>query len=205
MFASNMKVSELLEAVRNSTDISIDVTDGEMLVWLNAMEQMLYSELIKEQHLTEIDGAAPDDIITFDSLARDEGEADIEERDIVVVAADNTELDRISGGVGVIWHSNERPSWYPVKTGIQLCLKYVPDTVYVAHVVRPEPYTVAAKETDDVRMVAEFVPMYLARLRGEMYKLANEQGLSAQWIGEYNTELENFKVWNASHDAHFGG
>jgi hypothetical protein len=38
-----------------------------------------------------------------------------------------------------------------------------------------------------------------------MYKIANEDGLSAKWLSEYNVQLENFKVWAAERMTRYGG
>lgn len=50
----------------------------------------------------------------------------------------------------------------------------------------------------------EFTELVRCKLRGEAYKLINDDALAAKWIGEYNTLLENFKVYIASHGSMYG-
>jgi hypothetical protein len=51
---------------------------------------------------------------------------------------------------------------------------------------------------------AEFIELAKAKLRGESYKYANEDGLAAKWLNDYNALLETFKVWVQSKSANFG-
>ena len=46
--------------------------------------------------------------------------------------------------------------------------------------------------------------MLLSRLRGEIYKVSNEDALAAKWLADYNAELETFKVWAAQHGEVYG-
>lgn len=57
---------------------------------------------------------------------------------------------------------------------------------------------------DAVPLPYEFVELVRCKLRGEAYKLINDDALAAKWIGEYNTLLENFKVYIASHGSMYG-
>ena len=50
----------------------------------------------------------------------------------------------------------------------------------------------------------ELIDLAKAKLRGEAYKLANEDGLAAKWLNDYNVLLETFKVWIQSKAPAFG-
>ena len=50
----------------------------------------------------------------------------------------------------------------------------------------------------------EFIDLVKAKLRGEAYKLANEDNHAAKWLNDYNTLLETFKAWIADKSANFG-
>lgn len=68
-------------------------------------------------------------------------------------------------------------------------------------------YTFAAEQTEDERTVPlpyEFTELVRCKLRGEAYKLINDDALAAKWIGEYNTLLENFKVYISTHGSMYG-
>ena len=47
MFRSGMTVAELFAVLRDDVDISIGIGDELLFVWLNAVQNMLYSELIR--------------------------------------------------------------------------------------------------------------------------------------------------------------
>lgn len=197
MFKSGMTAAELFALLREDVDIALSVGEDFLLTWLTALQQMLYSELILEQRFTEIEDSG--DAILFTELAHADDEAVPEARDIVAVFADGVEAQRVSGGVGRILHG-ERPAWYDGGSGICMMLPSKPETVRVAHVVRPA----AAGLDSDLLVPPEFIPMVMSRLRGEMYRIANEDGLASKWLMDYNTELETFKVWCASHGRKYG-
>lgn len=204
MFQSTITAKELLDLARNGADISIDVSDDEMLLWLNSIEQQLYSEIIGEERLVSVTVSTQDSVIGYASLVPGEGEDDIAPRDILCVACGTTELDKVSAGAGRIWHTSERPSWWADSDGIHIHLSDEEGTVQIAYVVRPYPYTVSDISTEYVRMVPEYIPMLVARLRGELYRNANEDALGAKWLSDFNQQLESFKVWADRHLRHFG-
>ena len=201
MYNSNITVRQLYSMLLEDVDIAVSVNTDLFCLWLDSLQQMLYSEIIRHQRYTSIEGDG--DAILFSSLAHADDEAVPEARDIVAVFADNAEAQRVSGGIGRILHG-ERPAWYDGGSGICLLLPYSVDRMQVAHIVRPAAVTSDKMDTDCVRVPSEFVPMVLARMRGEMYKVANEDMLSAKWLSDYNTELETFKVWAVNHNKMYG-
>lgn len=201
MYNSSYTAREVLEILRGDVDISLDISDAQILMWLTSIEQMLYAEIICEQRFTRIpyDGA----IVKYAILNRGAGETIPEARDIVAVFADQSELQRVSGGVGAILHG-DRGAWYDTGEEMQLKFPVAPREILVAHAVRPERFSEETASGATVHVPAEFVPMILARLRGEMYKLCNEDNLAAKWLMDYNTEIENFKIWAARHGRKYG-
>lgn len=201
MYNSGMTAAHLFSILREDVDIALSVGDGLCVLWLNAVQQMLYSEIVREQRVTVLEGEG--DAVRYSSLAHSDEEDFPSARDIVGVFADGAEAQRVSGGIGRILHG-ERPAWYDGGAAICLMLPDKPETVEIAHVVRPALITEETADEAEVMVPPEFIPMVLARLRGEMYKVANEDGLAAKWLADYNTELETFKVWAASHGKHYG-
>lgn len=197
MYKSGMTAQKLFEILRGDVDISIAIDDNLLLLWLNALQQMLYSEIVREQRVSSIFGEG--DAVPYSQLARAEDESMPEARDIIGVFADNVEAQRVSGGIGRILHG-ERPAWYDGGSAICMMLPVPAREVQVAHVVRPATATI----TDEVCVPPEFLPMVLSRLRGEVYRVSNEDGLASKWLADFNVELETFKVWCASHREKYG-
>ena len=197
MYKSGMTAQKLFEILRGDVDISIAIDDNLLLLWLNALQQMLYSEIVREQRVSSVFGEG--DAVPYTQLARAEDESMPEARDIVGVFADNVEAQRVSGGIGRILHG-ERPAWYDGGSAICMMLPVPAREVQIAHVVRP----LAATVDSEVCVPPEFLPMVLSRLRGEVYRVANEDGLASKWLLDYNTELETFKVWCGTHREKYG-
>ena len=49
MFDSGIKASDLIAQIKDEADIAIPISDENYISWLNALEQLLYSEIIQEQ------------------------------------------------------------------------------------------------------------------------------------------------------------
>ena len=56
----------------------------------------------------------------------------------------------------------------------------------------------------DIPLPVEFIELAKCKLRGEGYKLMNDDGQAAKWLNEYNMLLENFKAYIYSHGSRFG-
>lgn len=83
------------------------------------------------------------------------------------------------------------------------------DTLRVVYVIRPKlieitTNTPSIADTFTVRLPLEFIDMAKAKLRGEAYKLANEDVLAAKWLNDYNVLLESFKAWVQTKEPRFG-
>ena len=50
MFHSGIKAAKLIEDVKNEVDVALPIENRLYTQWINAAEQMLYTEIIKEQH-----------------------------------------------------------------------------------------------------------------------------------------------------------
>lgn len=201
MFKSGMMAATLISVVREDVDISVSVSDDMCIVWLNALHQMLYSDIIREQRMTVLDGKG--DAVLYTELAHSDNESIPEGRDITAVFADGIEAQRVTGGIGVILHG-DRAAWYDGGSAICMLLPQEAHCVQIAHIVRPSDITADNQTIAEVCVPPEFIPMVMARIRGEMYKLVNEDGLAAKWLSDYNTELETFKVWAAAHTKCYG-
>ena len=59
-------------------------------------------------------------------------------------------------------------------------------------------------DNSNVMVPLEFIDLVKAKLRGEAYKLANEDDIAAKWLNDYNILLETFKAWISEKSSNFG-
>ena len=80
----------------------------------------------------------------------------------------------------------------------------IPDEIELIYHVRPKLKTPENMGELDVMLPAEFMPMVLAYMRSEMYKLAVNVTSAAQWANEYNSWLATFTQWITERNNYFG-
>lgn len=199
MFDSGLSASALIEQIKNEADIAIPIADECYISWLNALEQLLYTELIKEQGKIELDGANGP-VIGIDTLDIPNGENAMRFEDIHAVYADKTQLIKSTVASGVIFPD----TYYKIGNDIGINLKKAPEKVKIIYFVKPELKTTGNIDTKNVMVPAEFIDLVKAKLRGEAYKAANEGELAALWINDYNVLLETFKAWLSEKRPEFG-
>lgn len=203
MFDSGVTVSELIESINAEADISYDIPDESYILWLNSLEQLLYREVIKEQneHLFDIDGAPFSGVLSLVGVNENENEDDIRFEDIHAVYSDDTQLIKSSLASGVLFPD----TYYKISGGVGLNLvNKTPDKIKIIYFVRPAIKKAENKETDNVMLPLEFLDLAKAKLRGEAYKIANEDNLAAKWLNDYNMLVETFKAWIEGKNAKFG-
>ena len=198
MYDSDITAADLISEIKDEIDIAAIIPDSAFIRWLNTVEQTVYTELIREMKLVHIaveydDGDIPSFSLPDISLSGNEDPAIFD--DIIKVYVDGIELDRVSlisgmtfDNLGMYYKNGERVM---VKT-------LVPATeVTVIYVVRPIKKTIINGELpgETVKLPAEWLEIAASRLRGEAYKLANDDNLAAKWLNDYNLYLEQFKVW----------
>lgn len=188
MFNSNIKVSDLINSIREEADIAVPITNDSYIAWLNSLEQMLYSEIIKEQAEFVLD-------ISLENI-KSNGDA-VRYEDIHAVYAKGVQLKESTLASGVILPN----TYYKKENDIAF---FDDKAIKIIYFVRPKLKTVKTMEDDFVMLPPEFIDLAKAKLRGEAYKLANEDGLAAKWLNDYNVLLETFKVWIQSKAPAFG-
>ena len=228
MFDSGISAKTLIESVKEEADIAPSISDSHYVMWLNALEQLLYTEIIREQgqlvfgvsvlnHATEelpVIGIGKNNvlnlydnspIVTIKSLKVPTGEAALRFEDIYAVYAGQIQLIRSSVMSGAVFSD----SYYKIQNNIGLHITGWPNEwakqLKFIYFVRP-----ALKQAEEdlseqnVMLPVEFIDLAAAKLRGEAYKLANEDTLSAKWLNDYNVLLETFKAWMAAKQSEFG-
>ena len=199
MFDSGITASALIEQIKDEADIAIPIPDATYVLWLNALEQLLYTELIQEQGKIELDGVNGS-VIGIDTLNVPNGENAVRFEDIHAIYADETQLIKSTVASGVLFPN----TYYKIQNDVGLNLKNQPEKLKIIYFVRPALKTVDNISTEYVMLPIEFIDLAKAKLRGEAYKVANEDKLAAKWINDYNVLLETFKAWISGKQSEFG-
>ena len=203
MFDSGISVKNLVEELKNTeVDIALEIPNKTYVEWLNSLQQLLYSEIIKEQRKTVITSPFEYPVPTF-ILMTGLGENTPRFEDIYAVYAGNIQLIKSTIASGEIFPN----TFFKLNNDIGYNTKPDPEKLTVIHIVKPALITVTeADEINDVNVMIpiEFIDLVKAKLRGEAYKLANEDNLAAKWLNDYNILLETFKAWITEKSSNFG-
>lgn len=191
MYDCGITAKAFIETVQGEADISAVIPEASWLRWINTVEQFLYAEILAEYVRVEIPYAEE---IPLTSI----GEG-VTYDDIVSVYGDDVELDRagVIAGTAV-----ERPMyWTDYEGNVILRPIDVPSQVFVVYRLRP---TIKKTGAETIQIPVEWLDLLAARMRGEAYKVANEDGLAGKWMNDYNMQLESFKIWAAKRNERYG-
>lgn len=206
MFDSGIPASRLIEDLKNETDTALPIPNSEYVQWLNETEQLVYTEIIKEEHchlfenLTESDGCPTFEFQLSDLTESTNVQAPVLYIDICGIYNNDIQLMRVSSEHERTFFKHSY--WYDYSKD-KVCL-YIPDKkrrgpdTYVYYYIRPPLKTVDASdnvESGNVMLPIEFISLAKAKLRAEAYKVVNEGTYAANWLNEYNYALENLKLW----------
>ena len=294
MFDSGITARQLIDELKGEVDVAIEIPDSSYVSWLNSLEQLLYSEIIKEQKERIVTN--PSEILnefgvdskksvfelkahsslsystkyTSTKVVNVYTEPTVTEGKIVMAnlygsqygvdikgtnANTPIELITASSVLPAFNATNEVINWEFVNDGdSDVTLYIIEETISNADKPRFEdiyaiydgkiqliktsltsgdifPYTyykngndvgisasgngeyrviynvrpkVKTNTESNVMLPIEFIDLAKAKLRGEAYKLANEDALAGKWINDYNVLLENFKAWVDDKTPAFG-
>lgn len=191
MYDCGITAKAFIETVQEEADISAVIPEASWLRWINTVEQFLYAEILAEYVRVEIPYAEEIPLVSI-------GEG-VTYDDIVSVYGDDVELDRagVIAGTAV-----ERPMyWTDYEGNVILRPVDVPSQVFVVYRLRP---TIKETGAETIKIPVEWLDLLAARMRGEAYKVANEDGLAGKWMNDYNMQLESFKIWAAKRNERYG-
>ncbi|MBQ3114864.1 MAG: hypothetical protein IJC06_01905 [Clostridia bacterium] len=202
MFNSGISAKDLVAQLKNEVDVAIPISNASYVSWLNSLEQLLYTELIQEQGKIELDSVSSG-VIGIDTLNVSNDENAVRFEDIHAVYADQTQLIESTVASGVIFPD----TYYKIQNNIGLNLKNQAEKLKIIYFVRPALKTVDTNDnisSENVMLPVEFIDLAKAKLRGEAYKVANEDSIAAKWLNDYNVLLETFKAWISGKQSEFG-
>jgi hypothetical protein len=200
MYHSGVTVGELIVEMQEEVDIAGVVSASAYYRWISSLEALLYSDVLLFDRQASL--AAVDGFLDLSLLTVGEGERTVLFDDVRKVYLDGEELTR-SGRVGAYQFDEEKSIYYPDENGIRVSVygEGGDETYDIIWRVIPAPKT---GDGDEVMLPVEWLDMVMARLRGEAYKVANDDEQAAKWLGDYNTQLTSFREWAAIRGRRYG-
>ena len=195
MFDSGISVNNLITELKDEVDIALEISDATYITWLNSLQQLLYTEVIKEQKKTVL--KPPFEYNKIDMyLISGNNENKPRFEDIHTVYADDIQLIKSTVSSGVIF-----PNTFYKDADDLVFNATVNNNLTVVYFDKP---ALIKDGTENVMLPIEFIELAKSKLRGEAYKLANEDSIAAKWLNDYNVHLETFKAWIADKAPTFG-
>lgn len=199
MFDSGVTAAQLSERLQNEIDIAYPIPSQAFAAWINAVEQLLYTEIIQEQGSIMTTGPFEDGII-LQNLVHSVERDGVRFSDILMVYADGKELKKTTLNnqrffTNVYYFNKDR-----------LFVNTVPQAneIEIIYLIRPKLKTESSLLTDRIMVPPEFLELVMSKIRAEAYKSVNEDAVAAKWMNDYNILLENFKVWMMQKKPNFG-
>ena len=210
MYDSGITAAQLIADLQDEVDIITPIPNRLYVQWLNSLMQLLYEDVIREQYSVSLgnqpglDSALAQIEFDLSECEHDPNADTIRYEDISEVYNGRVQLIR-SGIKGGLY--DQFPNTY-YKKGDKLAI-YGPlnGNYSIIYVARPALIQVDSEDdvgTGNVMLPIEHIDLVKAKLRGEAYKVANEDVLSAKWLNDYNMLLEYLKAWAMSRKAEFG-
>lgn len=201
-YDSGITAAELIAQIKDEADISYPIPDASYVRFYNEIMQALYSDIIDDERAASIE---PDEYGTADlsDIAVANDCSPVAFGDVVKLYVDDVEMLRVGDIGSMVFERNvycdAHDGTITYKT--PLTPTTVPDSITVIYRARP---SLSAAGTDHVCVPYQFLSLVMAYIRGEAYKLANEDALSAKWIGDFNAQLADFKAWCAAKNVRYG-
>ena len=185
IYDSKKTAQALIDEVINEADISLYITIPTYIRWLNALEQSIYGGIVKGTVKETVKG--------------NNGKIPVSKavEDITAIYAGSDALAKISAELLPLM-SND--NFYAISNG-NVLTNYGDADFDVYYTERPTLKTESNYNTETVKLPVEFLELVYCKLRGEAYKLANEDGLAAKWLADYNAQIADFAAW---HEARKG-
>lgn len=205
MYKSGLTAKAFVDALEEEADVSIPIPRAAWYRWLTAVEQFVYTEVLKEYVSAKIRlDDVPVDAIPLSLLPVPPGAAAPVYDDILSVY-DEAGREVAKGGAVSVFEFPEKFLWKTDYNGrLILSGPRELEAITVIYRLRPEIKTEANADALEVALPPEHLDMAAAKMRGEAYKLANEDGIAGKWLADYNQAMENFKVWAIPRNERYG-
>lgn len=180
IYDSKTSAKAVIDDVINEADIALEIPPATYLRWLNELEQNIYGGIVKGTRKEETTGA--DGKITIGGAVED----------ITAIYSGTDALAKVSAELLPLMRNS---NFYAICDG-EVLTDYGDGEFAVYYIDRPALKTSSNYNTETVKVPTEFLELVYSKLRGEAYKLANEDGLAAKWLADYNARLADFAAWH---------
>ena len=196
MYDSSVTAHELVTSVAATVNVACELDREFYLGVLSKLEQLLYAEYICDERL--IFAVCEDGEIDLSVAEVPGGERTPRADDVFSVYFGGIPLRRVRLSEAYLLEPEEGEGGYyrSDEAKISLCLPPEPQNDDIAVFYRAAPrLKIGDGALDPVALPYEFLPLAEAKLRGEAYKLADDDASAAKWLAEYNALLVSFAEW----------
>lgn len=199
MFDSGITSGQIIAQLQDEIDVAYPISVRTMVFWINTVEQLVYSEIIKEQGSLFINDPLAE-TIRLDQIHAGTSRDKIRFTDILMVYADGQELTKTTVNSQRFFEN----TYYFDNGMLKINVDPAPSKLEIIYIIRPKLKTAESIAQDRIMLPLEFLELVMSRVRAEAYKAANEDSIAAKWMNDYNILLENFKTWMAQKQPAFG-
>lgn len=204
MYDSGISANDFINQLADEIDIAVPVPRSVYIDCINTAEQLLYSEMIREQaEQIIVPKTELDSLIDLSALPVAADEDNMQYEDIHCVYIDDRQLIETNLTSGEIFPD----SYCKDKGMLRIHTREKPEKLRLTYFVRPVIRTVGENNTitgGNIHLPVFFMDLIRAKVRGEIYMLVGEYAHAANWLGVYNAQLENFKAYIQMHTPSFG-
>lgn len=196
MYNSGIEISSFINQIESEADIITSISDDFYIKWINIVQQTLYRELIELFGSVTV---ATDSDLELEDITVNEDEAPVEYDDILKIYIGSDEL--VKSSVITAMTIPDKDIFYLDGNVVKIQYSMPYNEVTVIYRVRPK---LVEETTEYISLPYEWIEMLAAKIRGELYKIANDDNMAAKWLADYNTQLESFKLWIAKRNIRYG-
>jgi hypothetical protein len=201
MYHSGVTVADAIAMLSNEVDIVGDIPASSYLRWVSALEQLIYSDLIADERSATL-SVSPEYTLGLNSVSTVQGEKKPTFDDVRKVYRDGEELTRV--GLATAHQFGDEKAVYFKKGDYIGVSEYAGNAGDIMTVIWRCVPTVKTKDSEEILVPYEWLDMVLAKMRGEAYKIANDDAQAAKWLGDYNAQMESFRLWAAERGKRYG-
>lgn len=189
-FSSGYLAKDIIDTLKEEIDVALPITDSTYVRLYNELIELLYGEIIKDTNVYE--KTITDSVIANLEIKK-EHIKDVYYEDIQLSKGRAEQVGRIDN---IYYTDNDDRFCFSVtpkkeSATLRIYYNYIPTRLE------------NLDDNKEIPLPFAFLELVTTKLRGEIYKLLNEDEQSAKWLNDYNNLLENFKAYVQSRKERF--